>query len=424
MIFRTYDYQYTDEHQKLITRRFVVLKHDDGHLSFTDFHRYIRSRNAVVTSASQHGNTRFEFIIPLLNYAFFEEGCNRLCDLTIDIVQRYLNRYVACTLPGDTESTHRNRSTVERGIRYIMDFLAELIAALQDQLPFGSDDLYRVVSKQDKHGHVYTVKVPLFDVRYADGYRRPLNRDIPDKAFHLLFSHIYTHHPELLGLIILGAFAGLRPAEACNVRRADSRLGPGIIISKVDGDVAKVSLDLTREIKLRSDSVNVGFIKKARVQEVPRIFLRAFIQAYDRYTEYLKPQAYEETYGPFAVNAQGKAMTYDTYRRRFQQVVAEMIPIYLASEDPELVYYGKTLQDYPITPHIFRHWYTVQLVLSGITDLGTLMYLRGDTSKESSLTYLQNKRELEKQYRKVNDEMFNYFSWAAVKNHVQLGGNA
>ena len=72
-----------------------------------------------------------------------------------------------------------------------------------------------------------------------------------------------------------------------------------------------------------------------------------------------------------------------------------------------------------LSPHVFRHWYTVQLVLSGIDNVGELMGARGDTSPESSLTYLQNKGDLEKQYRKVNNGMFNYLSWAAKKIHKE-----
>ena len=69
-----------------------------------------------------------------------------------------------------------------------------------------------------------------------------------------------------------------------------------------------------------------------------------------------------------------------------------------------------------ISPHIFRHWFSVKLTLFG-EDVAGLMYWRGDKSPESALTYLQNKGELEKQYRKVNAEIFNYSLWKAGKLH-------
>lgn len=94
-----------------------------------------------------------------------------------------------------------------------------------------------------------------------------------------------------------------------------------------------------------------------------------------------------------------------------------MIPIYLQSNDNELVLYGQTLMEHSLSPHVFRHWYTVQLVLSGINEPGVLMHYRGDTSPESALTYINNKGELEKQFSKVTNETFNYTLWAAKEKY-------
>ena len=111
-------------------------------------------------------------------------------------------------------------------------------------------------------------------------------------------------------------------------------------------------------------------------------------------------------------------MTYDSYAQSFRKIVKEeLIPIFLASDDPEVAMYGRILMEHNLSPHVFRHWFTVQLVLSGVSDPGTLMFWRGDTSPESALTYLQNKGELEKQYRLVNNEVFDYMLWAAEKKY-------
>ena len=92
-----------------------------------------------------------------------------------------------------------------------------------------------------------------------------------------------------------------------------------------------------------------------------------------------------------------------------------MIPIYLASDDPEVVNYGHILETRRISPHIFRHWYTVQLVLSGVNDPGALMSMRGDRSPESALVYLRGKGELEKKFKKISNDLFDYRKWAADK---------
>jgi integrase len=182
----------------------------------------------------------------------------------------------------------------------------------------------------------------------------------------------------------------------------------------------KIAIDLTMERPLRSDNVIVGSIKKERIQHVPSLFIQPFMTCYRIYEDYMATNKKREPdYLPFSVNRSGKAMTYDAYRKRFEKIVQEMIPIYLNTDDPELVIYGRILMERPISPHIFRHFYTVQLVLSGVSDVGELMSMRGDSSPESALTYLQNKGELEKQYSLVNNHTFDFLKFSAAAQHSE-----
>ena len=415
--FAVYKHKFIIKNNKLVSRQFIVLKHEDGTLQFTDFHRYVKSPVLMVRKYTDDGNSRFSFTVQLLNYAFFYAEIEKLDDITVEIIDDFLNAYGMCELPWDDDNTKRTEGTVKRCVRTIMDFMELFIDERKKECHIKKDDLFKFVNKRDKHGKVSKVKVPAFDVIYT-GNKKAIFRDIPNSAFQILFNHIATNHQELLGLIILSAFAGLRPSEACNVRRTDSPLGPGIIFDIVDGDILKIEIDLREELNIRSDLISVGNIKKERKQQVPDIFLNAFREAYNQYIEYLKGKKFEKDYGAFTVNKQGKAMTYFSYRKKFQEIIqSEIIPMYLASEKPELVLYGRILMENKLSPHIFRHWYTVQLVLSGISEPGVLMYWRGDSSPESSLTYLQNKGELEKQYRKVNNEVFDYLLWASKMNN-------
>lgn len=266
-------------------------------------------------------------------------------------------------------------------------------------------------------GKTIRKKVPVFDVVYTER-KKEIFRDIPNDAFDLLFEHFATHHKDMLGLISLSAFAGLRPSEACNVRREDSPLGPGILFSMYDGEVNKVQIDLRTEKCLRSDLKSTGKIKKERMQNVPLLFTDAFVNSYNNYMLYIAGQEYEAEYGAFSVNKQGKAITYDNYYQRFVKIVkTELTPLFLRSDNPEIVMYGRLLLENNLAPQVFRHWYTVQLVLSGVDNIAELMEARGDSSPESSLTYLQNKGELERQYKRVSNEMFDYLSWAAKRKN-------
>ncbi len=414
--FAVYKHEFTTADHQFITRQFIVLKKEDGTKQFTNFHRYVKNPNRKVKKVTESGNNRFYFVVKLLNYAFFYVGITSLDDLNVRIVESFLNEYGLCELPDDDDDTTRTENTVKQCVNTIMDFLEVYIVDRKGKAGMVEDDLYRYKNKRDARGKVTRVKVPRFDIHYT-GKKHAIYRDIPNKAFNLLLEQIVLHHKDLLGLVTVQSFAGLRPGEACNVRRMDSPLGPGFEFKISNGRLTRVKIDLKEERNLRSDYVRVGKIKKERMQMVPPFFLDIFQKMYNIYIEYLNEQPYETDYGPFSVNKQGKAYAYASYRDKFQKIIQEeMIPLYLNSDDPELIIYGQILMEHRLSPHVFRHWYTVQLVLSGENSPNTLMMYRGDKSPGSAITYLNNKSELAKMYELVNNETFDYLKWAADKN--------
>ena len=416
--FSVYKYRFVYGNQLIATKQFIVLCHSDGTKTFTDFHRYVNNPNRKTKNFNENGNNRFVFITKFLNYAFFTEGIKSLSELTVEIGKNFLNAYGMHELPEDDEYVTRNKVTVERCVKTILDFYINLVNDKKSGCRITAVDLYKTIIVRNKHGKAYKKNIPQFEVRYITSAKAPIYRDIPNKAFVLLFDHIVMNHKELLGLVMHQAFAGLRPSEACNVRRMDSPLGAGIRIREVNGNLMGVSIDISEEHNLRSDLLSVGGIKKERIASVPDIFLDAYRDAYHIYTEYMEGRPYEAEYGAFSVNKQGKAITYDSYYMKFREIIKEeMIPVYLRSSDPEIVLYGQTLMERSLSPHVFRHWFTVQLVLSGINEPGILMKFRGDSSPESALTYINSKSDLEKQYSRINNETFNYSLWAAKEKH-------
>ena len=275
--------------------------------------------------------------------------------------------------------------------------------------------MYSTTTFTNSRGRVVKRKEPNFEIYVDDSNtEKAIFRDMPNSAFEMLFSHIAHYHKDLLMVVALGAFVGLRPSEACNVRREDSPLGPGILFHQSEGQVFKIEIDLRKEIPLRSDLKPTGRIKKERLQAVPYIFLEVFLDTYNDYMSYLEGKKYEKDYGPLNLNRRGKALSYDVYYQRFRKIIREeMIPIFLKSDDAEVVFFGQLLQEHNISPHIFRHWYTTQLVLSGVSEISELMSARGDKSPESAWVYLQNKGEIAKQYGQVNNGVFDYMNWRA-----------
>lgn len=412
--FYVYEHTLVIMNNQLITRKFIVLRDIEKHIvAWTDFHKYIRSgKKKVAHNISDDGNKRTYYVVKFLNYVFFDKySVAKLTDITIEMVKEFLNDYGKGTLPEDKET--RSESTVNLCIRIILDFMENVYEGNKSKCLYNPNDMYKIIEVRNKKGKLVKKKIPVFTVHFIPSNRQ-IFRDIPESVFSIILDHIITNHKDILMLVALSAFAGLRPSESCNVRRNDSILGPGIRFELVDGEITDIIIDLRKELNLRSDLKKVGAIKKERIQRVYPAFLKAFYECYMIYMDYIDGRPYEADYGALNINKQGKAITYANYYEKFKNVTSEIIPILLSSNEPEVVNYGYLLQENNISPHIFRHWFSVQLTLIG-EDVAGLMFWRGDKSPESALTYLQSKSDLEKQYRRVNNEMFDYQLWQANK---------
>lgn len=420
--FYVYEHTLVIMNDQLISRKFIVLRDSQKHIvAWTNFHKYIRSgKNKVAHNISDDGNKRSYYVTKFLNYVFFDKyNITKLNNITIEMAKEFLNDYGKGTLPDDDRT--RSESTVKLCVRTIIDFLECIYENNKKSCySFIPNDLYKIVEVRNKRGKLIKKKIPAFTVHYIPNERQ-IFRDIPESVFSIILEHIMTKHKDILMLVALSAFAGLRPAESCNVRRNDSALGSGIRFEVVDGEITDVIIDLKKEINLRSDLKIVGCIKKERIQRVYPAFLNAFYECYEVYMDYIEGNKYEAEYGALTVNKQGKAITYANYYGKFNSLIAEIIPILLSSDQAEVINYGYLLQEHNISPHIFRHWFSVQLTLFG-EDVSGLMFWRGDTSPESALTYLQSKSDLEKQYHRVNNEMFDYQLWQANKKYGENNG--
>ena len=408
--FSVYEHKLVIKDGIIITRKFIVLRDSETNdiICFTNFHKYIRGKkNAVAKSISEDGNKRHTYVSKFLNYLFFDSDyeIRKLSDITLEMAEDFLNAYGMGELCENDNL--RSEKTVKKCVSVIIDFLDELTS--KEKCKLKKDDLYKEVEYRTKKGKIRTKKVPVFEVRFIPKENHIL-RDMPEKVFALIMNQIRTHHPDILMTASASAFAGLRPGETLNLRRRDSALGPGLKFAIEDGEVIDVSIDLTKELNLRSDLVRVAGIKVERTAKVYPAFLKLFYEFYKEYMDYMEGRTYESEYGPLSVNTKGMAMTYQDYRNRFKKVVEEIIPICLSSEDSEVVRYGLILQEYSLGPHVLRHWFSVKLVLYG-EDVSGLMYYRGDTKPESALTYLRDKSELNKRYEKMNSEMFDYRTW-------------
>ena len=249
-----------------------------------------------------------------------------------------------------------------------------------------------------------------FEIRCKE-YLNPIFRDITEDAFQIIMSVVLDRHQNIMMLVALGAFAGLRPSEACNVRREEYG---GIKFEWEGTKIRNITIDISAELNLRSDGVPVGGIKKHREQKVYPNFINVFSEIYNEYMDFIEGRKYETDYGPLTTNNNGMAITYNAYLYEFKKVVEEARKLMLLSDNPRTQSYGQMLFTHSLSPHIFRHFFTMKLVQYGET-VPTIMFYRGDKNPNSATTYIQNKSELLKQLNDVEDEVLDYSMWRAER---------
>lgn len=405
--YAVYSERHRLEDGHIFTRSFIVIKNGYGVIErFTRFHEYAGIYDKRTYRPLQSNpEAKLYYICSMLNYILVANGkrfgIRHVFEITKPMLKEFFDAYA---LEKTKDDHFRSEQTVERCISAVTAFMARLSKKYAGYMKLSAKDLYEEHTHYTKQGREVTRKVPAFQavgLFESEG----IFRDIPTKAIEILIPLAFRFTPEIAFGICLQAFAGLRAGEVCNVRQECSPLGAGIRFTEIDGIVKAISIDLTKELALRSDGAEVGKIKKERVQKVYPLFIGTFQKAYEFHKRFLKKVSYEKEYAPMFVNSHGFAMSYESYRTKFKRLVNEYLrPLLVQNKDPELRIYGQMLYENQLGTHSLRHWYTVQLVLNG-EGIEGIQSWRGDRSPESAFSYLKNKGDLVKELQAANENL-------------------
>lgn len=416
--YAVYSVRNTAEDGLIYTRSFIVIKNGYGVIvRFTRLQEYAGVYvNGTYRPLTSNPEAKLYFICGMLNYCLVDHGARfgirHVFSITREMLAEYFDHYAMEQLP---DGPHHSRQSVERCISTVTAFMAKLSSKYGGFMKVRKADLYTERTVVSRKGKMVKRPIPAFQATGIEDHDGTF-RDIPTKAVEILLPMAFRYAKDIAFGLCLQAFAGLRAGEVCNVRQETSPLGPGIRFVEVDGNVREVSIDLRRELALRSDGAEVGEIKKERVQRVYPAFREAFCRAYELHKEYLRGVEFEKEYAPMFVNSRGKAMSYESYRKKFKSLVNDHLrPALLASEDPELRIYGQLLCENSLGTHCLRHWFTVQLVLRG-EDIGSIQSFRGDRNPETEFLYLQNKGDLNRELKESNEKL--------VQLLMEIGGEA
>lgn len=394
--YAVYSWQHLDIDGEQISNHFIVLKDSLGIIvRFTGLELFAYPYTGQWRMIRQQPREPLVQICTALNSILSKHPNIPISAITAQMVFDELNRYRERTKPQNKES-YTSQQSLSKHAAAVCSFFSN--AALSANTALKPEDLMHTVyiKKTRQSAKVKQQYVPRYSMKAIHSAPHDIFRDFHTEAAHMLIEEAEKHDRMLVFPIVAQLTAGLRPSEAMNVRDYSSPLSkvPGIKMHQSSCGITGIEIDLTREFPLRSDGVSVGKIKKERTALVYPPYIPLFIYAYRQQQTLLLHSTTEKQYRPLTVARNGKAMTVDAYRIRFQALVHNHLrPRLKASDKSQLQALGAMLDDYKLSPHALRHAFTVGLVLEGL-NVAELMTYRGDTSPESALAYLQAKGEL------------------------------
>lgn len=391
-----------------VQRYFIVLRDEYGNiLQWTRLGNYVGTHRNLLRPLSKDNAKQFSHVIHMLNYFLCEADSSHhvasIAEITKPMLTEYFTQYAQSVSP--VTKTYRSAEAISDGIYACTAFLSNLQKDWPE-MHLTQQDLWREKiqvehqSRKTRANKRVVQLVPNFEIQTLAAKQKQIFRDMPQFVLDRMFELAAQHLPQLMMPMALGAFAGLRPGECCQVQQ--ERAG-GIKIAAAGSLVTSIRIDLSMDKCLRSDGIPTGNIKKYRIQTVYPGFLAQFQQALYFQEQYLAELGFEPEFSPLVIDASGRAMTVRTYRHTFQKLVTKYLrPALLNDPDPRCQQYGQMLMHDRLSPHAMRHYFSVALVLAG-ENATQLQYYRGDSSPESAYVYLANKSELNAQYQQVSE---------------------
>lgn len=384
---------------------------------YEDLIAYRRNKDFSVWSCNEN---EFRCVCQFLQYVLIDHyekfRIRDIADLRKEMIEQWIWDYAATPLKNgefpQKETVLMHRNTVcqfvwmlchEKKVKYIRkkDVLVHHFVERK------TSDGYLTTAQKEPE---YKIQARFYD---TDTGLRQLNRDMPDKIILLFIRMAEIYDPEITFAIVASAYMGGRSGEICNMRRVDSKYGPGIIRTTdlEDGEVIAFQFDIRAEKALRDDK-STGDIKKPRFQEVFGPFVRVVEYYYQKHLKLIEGKTCSDTMPMFLNKYIDKktgmyqAMTKAGYRSRIKRIYKKVLEYCRFSEDKDLNrFYDKmTSMHYSWGAHSFRHWYTVRLVQYGC-DAVMIKDFRGDKIIASAEDYLKEKGVLRKEFENKSYEL-------------------
>ena len=314
-------------------------------------------------------NFHLTFIIRFLNFIYndSETPLRNIENLTLKIVEEFLDKFSQGTLPNDKDREWKSKETANRATYAISHFVYWLwwktekntykkmfkMKHIKDK-----DFIFETVSKKSKIGKTSTEVKRLTDIVTPNVSTRIKTREKVVNASNYIISKLIElsqeTDPMLTFGIALGAYWGLRVGDI--VQMHEGRL-KGFEKNKDFG----AYVDLNYDAILRSDNKMTGNIKTKRNVPIYPGCAKILYTYYENHMHYLKSKGlYPHKYGALFIDQKGYAMSVKTYLRRFNELnklLDKAIKEEVTLGNKDAISEEQILSNNKITPHSLRHYY-------------------------------------------------------------------
>lgn len=375
-----------DKYGKQNIYYFIIFKSLSTHkMTVTSYSRYLLID--LINLKPNTVNYHAKIVVSFLNYVFLEKykeyKLNDITNLKIQHGEEFLRDYASGKINGKkTDSTIITTKNILSRFYYFLyrEYKSKMkyISERDFQTMKFSNRRYKRNNYSSYIGYLNLFKVVL------PGYVPPKRiKSISINLFRIILKYYKINHPNLVLAICFQAFGGLRAGEVCNITQSKLNW------SKEGNDFKNFTVDLREKIKIRDDAVDVGSIKKPRIQAIHPLFLETFKVVYKRHMKMIKNTP--NKYNALFLNSRGDAITYQSYSKIFKNAIKNIMQTLNEKDDYESMSELNILMSGRIGTHVFRHFFTQQLVASNlIRSSAELAYWRGDSNLNSSTVYLAN----------------------------------
>ncbi len=381
-------------------------KDDMSPVAYPCLERWLFRLNETRLMASTTMRKKAAALCNFANYILHETTVDYIHELTVQDIRNFLSVY---RIKDNGES--RTAQSWEEGVAAIYEFLKTYYDYNKEALDFtysGNDLVSTNIVKDTQSRRKIVAKQYNYLSVKAPSQKSKKNRLLLYDYLELFLFECVKYDPMIVLGVALQAYSGIREGEVVNLT-----YDRFIMRYSGFGRIGDITLDLMEAAPFISErkhkKSSFGEIKRFRKQTVYPDFNDMVLKYFNSHSAHIEALGYKpDGESPIFLNEWGKPMSVHTYKERVKKIFYEhFLPALKTVADTQ----GTWAADAPFIEayeseypgaHMFRHWFTMYLVEKTPLTTDEISKWRGDSNRDSMLTYVHINADMLEAYRNIS----------------------